>query len=115
MQPIYDCVVPKQASSLADLSSAIKQRALAEGLDKVGIVPAHRLDSEAQRLQEWLARKYHAGMQWMARAPSARVDPRAIFPQAQSVIVVVINYYTPSKHNNNSTSGKVSRYARGDD
>jgi epoxyqueuosine reductase len=98
-----------------DFSQAIKERAIFEGFEKVGIVKATTLDVEAQRLEEWLARGYHGDMQWMAREPSQRADPRELFPAARSVVVVAINYYTPEQHQNNFSTGKVSRYAWGDD
>jgi epoxyqueuosine reductase len=98
-----------------DLSSLIKQRALAEGFEKVGIVPAETLDRERHHLVEWLRRGYHADMSWMARDPEMRTDPRRLFPSARSVIVVAKNYYTPAKHAEDSATGKVSRYAWGDD
>ena len=104
-----------EARPIVHLSQLIKERATAEGFDKVGIVDAGRLEAEAHRLDEWLARGYHAGMNWMAREPSKRVDPRAIFPAARSVVVVALNYYTPSPHQDSSDTGKVSRYAWGDD
>ncbi|HEX6728755.1 MAG TPA: tRNA epoxyqueuosine(34) reductase QueG [Pyrinomonadaceae bacterium] len=97
------------------LSRMIKERAFAEGFDKVGIVRAARLDTEGKLLEQWLARHYHANMKWMERDPSNRVDPREIFPAARTVIVVAINYYTPSTHQDSNQTGKVSRYAWGDD
>lgn len=96
-------------------SAAIKDRARAEGFNKVGIVSAVALDDERRRLQEWLARGYHATMSWMARDVEKRVSPREIFPEARSVVVVALNYYTPQQHEENSATGKVSRYAWGDD
>ena len=51
-------------------------------------------------------------MAWLAREPDKRVDPRAIFPDAVSVISVAVNYYTPAPH---ELTGKISRYAWGDD
>jgi epoxyqueuosine reductase len=98
-----------------DLSLLIKQRALADGFEKVGIVPAETLDKEREKLMVWLGRGYHANMSWMARDPEMRTDPGKLFPGARSVIVVAKNYYTPSKHTDDSTAGKVSRYAWGDD
>jgi len=102
-------------SSKENFSWLIKERARVEGFDTVGIVSAAALDSEADRLNEWLARGYHAEMQWMARDSQKRTNPLEIFPQARSVIVVALNYYTPHKHQDNATTGKVSRYAWGDD
>jgi epoxyqueuosine reductase len=99
----------------ASLSQLIKKHAFEEGFDKVGIVRAARLDTEAELLDQWLGRHYHAGMKWMEREPSNRVDPREIFPAARSIIVVAINYYTPFTHRDSEHTGKISRYAWGDD
>lgn len=100
---------------MAVTSIAIKERARTEGFNKVGIVSAAALDEEGRRLKEWLARGYHGEMSWMARDVEKRVSPREIFPEARSVIVVALNYYTPHQHEQNPASGKVSRYAWGDD
>jgi epoxyqueuosine reductase len=97
------------------LTRQIRERALAEGFDKTGIVPAGLLSPERERLREWIRRGYHGEMQWMAREPDRRTDPRLIFPEARTVIVVALNYYTPQQHSNNPEAGKVSRYAWGDD
>jgi len=99
----------------AHLSRLIKERARLEGFEKVGIVAVTSLDREAVRLKEWLARGYHADMKWMARDPETRTNPLEIFPATRSVVVVSLNYYTPHKHQENPTTGKVSRYAWGDD
>jgi epoxyqueuosine reductase len=97
------------------LSQEIKERARAEGFDRVGIVPAEALGLERDRLQEWLARGHNGEMSWMARDPKQRTDPREVFPPARSVVVVALNYYTPQRHSNDEGTGKVSRYAWGDD
>jgi len=105
----------QRSFDISQLSRLIKEQAISEGFHKVGIVRAVRLDEEAELLDEWLNRGYHADMNWMARDTSKRVDPRLIFPEAKSVIVVAINYYTPDRHADSDTTGKVSRYAWGDD
>jgi epoxyqueuosine reductase len=96
-------------------SRAVKERALFEGFHKVGIVRAVPLEEEAPRLKEWLARGYHGEMSWMARDVEKRLDPLKLFPPARSIVVVALNYYTPDQHQENSATGKVSRYAWGDD
>ena len=98
-----------------ETSRCIRDRALREGFDKVGIVRATQLDDEHNRLTQWLKRGYHGEMRWMARDPEMRTDPRQFFPAARSVVVVAINYYTPEKHKDDPETGKVSRYAWGDD
>ena len=85
-----------------------------EGFDMVGIARAERLGAERDKLREWLARGYHGEMHWMARNPEKRTDPREIFPSTRSVVVVALNYYTPHKHSGSPQTGKVSRYAWGD-
>lgn len=97
------------------LANNIKTRALFEGFNKVGIVGASSLADEGRRLHEWLARGYQGEMRWMARDVEKRIDPKAIFPQARSVVVVALNYYTPRQHQHDPATGKVSRYAWGDD
>jgi epoxyqueuosine reductase len=88
---------------------------LAEGFEKVGIVPAAPLDEERNQLKAWLGRGFHGQMAWMAREPEMRTDPRRFFPGSRSVVVVAKNYYTPAKHSDDPATGKVSRYAWGDD
>ena len=85
------------------------------GFSKVGFVPAEVLSEPQARLHEWLARGYHGEMKWMERDPAQRADPRKLFPQARSVVAVAMNYYTPHQHSDGAATGKVSRYAWGDD
>lgn len=96
-------------------ASNIKERALFEGFNKVGIAGVQSLDDEGRRLKEWLARGYHGEMSWMARDVEKRINPLEIFPQARSIVVVALNYFTPHQHQQSPTTGKVSRYAWGDD
>src|SRR5881275_267168 len=106
-------------------SAQIKERALQLGFSKVGIARPESLSSELNHLQDWLARGFHGEMKWMERDPAQRADPRLFWPQARSVIVVALNYYTPHEHEastargsgwvDSPATGKVSRYAWGDD
>lgn len=118
MQTSVTSVSPNDAernSPLRELSRTIKDRVVSEGFEKVGIVAATALGDERRQLNEWLERGYHGDMAWMARNPELRTDPRKLFPAARSVVVVAINYYTPPKHTGDTATGKVSRYAWGDD
>ena len=104
-----------ESTHRAEISRRIKFRGIEEGFDKIGIVPAGVLLPERERLEEWLRRGYHASMGWMERDPEKRTDPTAVFPASKSVIVVALNYYTPHQHQNDDKTGKISRYAWGDD
>jgi epoxyqueuosine reductase len=97
------------------LTHRIKEQAKKLGFQKIGIAKAEALTEEAQRLDEWLNRGYHGTMEWMVRNKQRRVDPRNILPEAKSLIVVAMNYYTDVQHSKNPEAGKVSRYAWGDD
>jgi len=105
----------------AQMSALIKTRALDLGFEKVGIVRVDGLLSEQARLEEWLRRGFHGEMSWMAREPGQRADPRGFFPDTRSIVVVALNYYAPHQHKvigpsaDGQTTGKVSRYAWGDD
>lgn len=104
---------PPQHSRL--LSTKIKERARCEGFHKVGIVPAVPLTPERERLAEWLRRGFHGEMRWMAQGVARRTDPCELLPSARSVVVVALNYYTPHEHECDPATGKISRYAWGDD
>jgi epoxyqueuosine reductase len=101
--------------SRSQLTEEVKRRALALGFQKVGVVRAEALGEERARLEEWLARGRHAGMSWMARDVSRRTDPRELLEGACSVVVVALNYFTPHEHSREPGTGKISRYAWGDD
>lgn len=96
------------------MTEKIRHLALESGFDMVGIAPAEPLADEAERLRVWLDAGFHGEMAWMEREPGKRIDPRAIFPEARSAVVVALNYYTPHEHSA-ETAGKISRYAWGDD
>ena len=96
-------------------SVQIKAKAREIGFQKVGIARAELLSEEVTRLHEWLANGYHGEMAWLAREPEKRLDPRLIFPDAKSIVVCALNYFTPHEHINDPGSGKISRYAWGDD
>ena len=101
--------------SPAALTAEIRARALAEGFHKVGVAPAEPLFEERARLEEWLALGHQGEMRWMERAPEQRTDPRLVFAGARSVVVCLLNYHTPHEHAGDPASGKISRYAWGDD
>lgn len=99
-----------------EASARIKDLAHQIGFHRVGLVRAESLNDESLRLQQWLARDLHGEMKWMARDPEGRANPRRLFPAAKSVVVVALNYYTAHEHDvARADSGKVSRYAWGDD
>lgn len=101
--------------SPSELTAEVRRRARALGFEKVGVVRAEPLVEERARLEEWLARGFHASMGWMEREVTRRIDPRELLPGARTVVAVALNYFTPHEHASDEGHGKISRYAWGDD
>ncbi len=100
---------------MTSFTEKIKQKAFEIGFHKIGIVRAETLYAEGEHLKEWLERDFHGEISWMEREPEKRTNPKLLFPAAESIIVVALNYYTPHRHEEDAAKGKVSRYAWGDD
>ena len=97
------------------MTTRVKSKALELGFTAVGIAPAGILQEEGDRLRAWLDRGYQSSMGWMAQSVAKRSDPRLVLPGVRSVIAVAVNYYTDSAHTRGAGSGRISRYAWGDD
>lgn len=97
------------------LTRAVRAKARELGFDRVGIAPAGALADEGERLREWLGRGYGADMAWMERTVDKRVDPSVHLANVRSIVCVARNYFTPHAHAGEPGTGKVSRYAWGDD
>jgi epoxyqueuosine reductase len=97
------------------LEELIKAQALAIGFHQVGIagVVDGNFDLAVQRLESWLALGYNADMAWMD-SPKRR-NIKELLPEAQSVIALALNYYTPHQRSGDRHHGKISRYAWGRD
>jgi len=100
------------------IREAIRDRALALGFDAVGFAEAH-LGREARAgLGEFIARGYHGDMGWLAGTAARRGDPRALWPEARTVVVLGLNYGSeddPLALAHRHDRGVVSVYARGRD
>ncbi len=92
----------------------IKAEANRLGFSYIGISKAERLDSEAQKLEDWLKQGYHGKMQYMENHFEKRLDPTKLVEGSKSVITLLYNYYTPEKQED-TTAPKISMYAYGKD
>lgn len=91
----------------------IKQSAIEEGFDLVGIAEAKFLAEESLHIKVWLNRGYHGTMNWMEKNVEKRTNPDNILDGAKTIISLGKNYYVPVNHDENFL--KISRYAWGDD
>jgi epoxyqueuosine reductase len=96
-------------------SEKIRRKGAELGFSLTGITRAGELRPEGDLLTAWLDRGCAAGMKWMERRAAERKDVRTLVPQARSVIVVALNYYTPFVHGTDGSAVRVSRYAWGED
>lgn len=97
------------------LTERILEKAKSLGFDLAGVAKAESLEPEGKRLVEWLERGHQGEMTWLTRDPAKRGDPRLLFPGTKSVVSLAVNYYTPAQHSEDTETGKISRYAWGDD
>lgn len=100
-----------------DPRAAITERAKAEGFDVVRFARAELPAGTQARLTQFLSEQRHGNMDWMARNAERRGDPKELWPEAKSVIVLGANYgpeCDPLEQNDKNT-GVISVYARGDD
>lgn len=78
-----------------------------------GIAMAKQLDEDARRLEAWLNKGYHGGMQYMENYFDLRIDPRKLVPGARSVITLLFNYYPSAQQRPDAP--KIAKYAYGKD
>lgn len=98
-----------------DIKSAIRQRALAVGFDAIGFAPASLATEAREHLQAFLAQGRHGDMGWMLEKADRRGDPRTLWPDALSVIVLGQNYgpdVDPLSILDQPDRGAISVYAR---
>ena len=96
------------------IAAYIKSLAAELGFDACGIAPAEPLTLEKEHLHEWLAKGYHAGMEYMQKHADKRHDPVQLVENARSVIVLLYNYY-PDQNLKWYTDYHISSYAYGAD
>ncbi len=74
----------------------IRKEASRLGFAACGMAPAGEIDGENRRfLRQWLERKDHAGMEFMAENLDKRLNPALLVKGAKTVISVALNYYPP--------------------
>ena len=81
--------------STADARARILERALELGFDAVGIARPDSVGKAGRHLDRFLALGWHGDMAWLAAKADRRRDPRALWPDARSVVAVGMNYGPP--------------------
>ncbi|MFA6271647.1 MAG: tRNA epoxyqueuosine(34) reductase QueG [Patescibacteria group bacterium] len=87
------------------------------GFDLIGIIPIQP-SQQNQQLDRWLKSGMAGDMDWIRRGQEKRNNPKKIFPEAKTVIMVGVNYYNmdiPADLLNDPSRGIIARYAWFDD
>jgi epoxyqueuosine reductase len=99
------------------LGARIREKAVEIGFDLVGIGPAGR-SRHASEFERWLRDGCAGEMEWLAREPGRRIDPRRVVEGARSVVSLGLSYYAgepPDEYWNDPSRGRIARYAWGRD
>jgi epoxyqueuosine reductase len=106
------------ASESADLKAALKNEARALGFDCAGVTASDAITDAAKHFLDFLDAGAHGDMDWLAAHPERRADPRVLWPDVRSVIMLGVNYgpdENPLVILEQRTRGAISVYAQGDD
>ncbi len=99
-------------------SDEIRAQAQTFGFDAVGITRAQADGRDRRNLAQYIAEGRQGDMEWMGREIARRSDPRALWPEARSIVCVGVNYgpaVDPLAVHDEPQLGAISAYARGRD
>ena len=100
------------------LRNWLNDAALAAGFHAVHVTAAHLPEITAKRLAAFVAQGFQGDMSWLADSVSRRAQPRLMWPDASSAIILTMNYgpdHNPMDNLARSGDGNISVYARGRD
>ncbi len=100
------------------IKAAIRDEALQLGFDAVGFCAAELLPEARADLERYIADGYHGDMGWLAARAQERASPRALWPEAKSVVVLGLSYAPqgdPLAALEARETGAISVYAQGRD
>ncbi len=74
------------------LESWLKARALAEGFDAIGIAAPGAIREAGAELYGFLEAGFHGGMAWLVEKADRRADPRTLWPEVRSAVMLGMSY-----------------------
>jgi epoxyqueuosine reductase len=104
--------------SAADLKAALASEAQALGFDCVGVTDPAAIAEAGTHFRAFLDAGAHGDMDWLAAHPERRTDPRVLWADVRSIIMLGVNYgpdENPLAILGERSRGAISVYARGDD
>jgi epoxyqueuosine reductase len=100
------------------LKTALADAARAQGFDVIGVTRPDSIPLALERLRQFLTEGGHGDMDWLETTSTRRGDPRALWPDVRSVVMLGMNYgpdADPLAILKQATHGAISVYAQGVD
>jgi epoxyqueuosine reductase len=100
------------------LKAALAEEARKLGFDCIGISAPDAIGEAAKHFYEFLEAGAHGDMDWLAARPERRADPRGMWRDVRSVIMLGVNYgpdEDPLEILKERSRAAISVYAKGDD
>ncbi len=99
-------------TSKHNLSAGIKKKILELGFDICGIAKSRSMDEYGPYLEKWVAAGMHDKMGYLSRDIGKRLNPVNLFPEAKSLIVTGLSYYSEIRQTD-PKAPLLSRYTYG--
>jgi len=109
---------PVDAHAGQSLKAALADQAHALGFDSIGVTGPDGIAEAGRHFLAFIEAGAHGDMAWLAAHPQRRIDPRGLWPEVRSVIMLGVNYGPdddPLEILKQRSNGAISVYARGDD
>jgi epoxyqueuosine reductase len=100
------------------LKAELTREARALGFDCIGITDPGAIGDAGKHFRAFVEAGGHGDMDWLAARPERRADPRVLWPDVRSIIMVGVNYgpdENPLAILEQRTRAAISVYAQGDD
>jgi epoxyqueuosine reductase len=102
----------------ATLKAKLIAAAREHGFDAIGVTRPDATPQAKARLEQFLAEGAHGDMIWMETTAERRGDPRALWPQVRSIVMLGVNYgpqHDPLAVLQERDRGAISVYAQRED
>lgn len=116
------CQASRRPATIPILTSDLRQQlidhALAEGFSAARITKPDAIPHVPERLGQFLDQGYHGQMAWMEERATWRGDPRVLWPEAKSILMLAESYTPDADPLANLAAphvGNISVYARSKD
>jgi epoxyqueuosine reductase len=100
------------------LRRMIDREARLAGFDAVAVVSPDAIPLAPARLSEFVAEGFHGSMEWIEETMLRRANPRTLWPDVRSIIVLAMNYgpdHDPGEVLEKPDRGAISVYAQNRD